>query len=1001
MEEARHGQVLRPGRVYVAPPDQHLEVRGRRLHLQDSAKVRFSRPSIDVLFQSLAESFLDQAVAVLLSGSGTDGVEGMLKVKEADGTTVAEDRTTADYPAMPEAASRVGAVDFVLPVDRIPEFLAKLCKGELPRIREGHWAQLLAVMRKRFGTDFSAYKTSTLHRRLEKRLLATGVPDLGGYLKLVQRKPQELEELHGAFLIKVSSFFRDKDAWKKLFDDVIKPLARGAKPGQEIRVWSAGCATGEEAYTLAMLFLEALKEPEVNLKVFATDIDDQALEMARQGLYDQAQVTEVPPPMRRRYFEQDGRSFRVRKELRKQVIFGKHDLLRDPPIAGLDLLVCRNVLIYFNQDQKQTLMARLAYALKPGGFLFLGKSEGIIEVEGTLEPVSTKTRIFRKGAARYLPPPVLLNHAGPGAMVPQDQLRQAMEESVRGFQAQETFTHLLLQSATVMLITVDAARRITLWNRAAEQLFGTPASKALGKPFFEVMEGVSTDRLAKAIKRSLSELSTVELRDVPCKQGERSAAYLDLDVTPLLGKQGDGSALLVGVNVTARHEAEARQRELLQKVRKGVTETARANETLQSANEELETLNEELQSAAEEQQTLNEELQSANEELETTNEELQSTNEELSTLNEEMRVRTEELERVTGYLRGVLDSAPDALVVCDEDNQVTFWSHAATQLFRLSDAQAVGRELFDLVPMLDVQPMRDAVRQVRQRKEPVVVEDLPLGQGPRVRVSLSMVGDRAGRARGFVLAASDVTSRAAREEEVRRGRDLLNVYNQLLTHDLANIAAGMAAHLDRAREAKPEAAQGHLLAAEGLLKRASGLMRNVQLLGQLGPGRGKARAVDARAAAAEALETVRLAFPDADAKLANDVPAEARVAADPTLAQVFFNVLANAVEHGGDGVEVRASAQRATLDSRPAWAITVRDDGPGMSPALRERIFAGPPGTPPGGPGLGLYVTRALVEQWGGTVRAEVVAHGSARGTEVCITLPEAASGKGKARREP
>lgn len=1005
VREARGGEPLLPARVYVAPPGRHLEVADGRVRLSRAGRVRGLRPSVDRLFESVARDYGEKAVAVVLSGSGSDGAVGVLRVKEREGTTVAEDPSTAAYSSMPDEAGRTGAVDVVLPATEIARFVARFVNGERPVIPPTDWEALLKLLEKRFRTDFGQYKPTTLHRRLEKRLLATGHEDLHAYLRHVQRHPAELEQVYRAFLIKVSSFFRDKDAWRALQQQVVKPLARraAASPGAELRVWSAGCATGEEAYSLAMMFLEELpEEARAGFKVFATDIDDDALEAARQGLYDAVALAPLTTAQRARFFDREARMFRVKKELRKHVIFGRHDLTRDPPIAGLDLLVCRNVLIYFTQEQKQTLIQRLAYAVKPRGYLFLGKSEGILEVEAMFQPLSTRARVFQRNPGRQLAAPLRAPAAPAAGNGGEEQIRMALREGMRDIEARAAFTHILLQSQSILLITLDADRRVTLWNRAAEAFFGLKSEAALGKPYVEVLEGVSGDRLSKAVKQALGEMRTVDLAGVPCKARHEPARYLDLTISPLAeaGARA-GEVLLAGVDTTARHEGEARQRELLAKLRKSAAETARANEALQATNEELETLNEELQSAAEEQQTLNEELQSSNEELETTNEELQSTNEELSTLNEEMRVRTEELERVTSYLRGVLDSAPDSVIVCDDDDRITFWSQNAAALFRLSDAQAVGRDLFEIVPALDADPVRAAVRQVRAKREPVVVEDIVLTPGhTRARLGLSSVVSKAGKPRGYVLIVTDVTSRATREEEARRARDLVTLYNRVLTHDIGNLATGVATHLDLARDGSGEAARRHVRAAEGLLRRTMGMVRNVQILNEMAkPPR--PRPVDAGAAMAEAVALARLSYPEAAAEVVNEVPKGTRVMADATLAQVFFNLVANAFEHGGrPDVRVRVTCEERKRDGAHVVEFAIRDDGRGLSPGARARLFEAPLAARGPGEGLGLYIARALVDAWGGTLRADDAPEGGRNGTVVRLALPTG-DGGGKAREGP
>lgn len=759
VREAKDGERPKPGRVYVGKPDRHLELQGSLIRLGTSKRVRFSRPSVDRLFQSVAESAGEGAIGVVLSGSGSDGAEGILALKRVEGFTIAEDRSTAAYPSMPSAAVETGAVDVIAPVGQIAGILDGVVRGGKTVSATGaRWQTLLRRLRNKFGTDFSGYKASTLRRRLEKRLAATGSKSLAEYLKVVDRSAGELENLHASFLIKVSAFFRDREAWQALRTEFVRPLVQRRGKATDIRVWSAGCATGEEAYSLAILFAEAFGDlPPPGFKVFATDVDEAALEVARRGQYSLSQLTGLTEAQRKRFFLQEGDTYQVRKELRKFVIFGRHDLLKDPPIAQLNLLACRNVLIYLGEEQKTAILARFGYALRPGGVLFLGKAEAPSPILNLLEPISARARLYRKSNARVLlptPPP-----RGPGG-AKETLILEAAAAGGREIEEAVAFQHLLVQSASVVLILVNSAKRIALWNHAAEAAFGLTPEEALNRPAAHLFAAGSVEPLAQALRVALVEGSSSSLQDVACQREGEAARFLDLDVIPLRNHGRDSpGALIVGADATRHHAAEGKFREAAKQLRKANADAARSMDNLQASNEELETLNEELQSSAEEQQTLNEELQSANEELETTNEELQSANEELATLNEEIRTRGEELERVSLFLRAILDNAFDAVISCDRHNKITFWSRAATKVFRLSEAQAVGEDLFTLVPVIDVPAVRAAIRGSLVSPRRTSGGELQVG-GNRIRITVSAVSDRAGSPQGYVVAAAHLDGAA-------------------------------------------------------------------------------------------------------------------------------------------------------------------------------------------------------------------------------------------------
>lgn len=769
---AKSGQAMVGGSVYVASPDRHLEVRGKKIQLTRTPRVRFSRPSIDRLFTSVAKSYGSGAVAVILSGTGSDGTAGAATIQGEGGVVIAQERKTAQFPAMPENAIRAGSVDQELPVEKIPGALMRAKGANQSGVLPQKWRVILAMLRERFGTDFGGYRPSTLKRRLERRIKATAQPDLQSYIAFIRKKPTELERLHAEFLIKVSSFFRDPQEWEQLARKVVRPLIQKEQTN-ELRIWSAGCATGEEAYSLAMLFTEGMEASRRrDFKVFATDLDEEALATARLGVYEGEQVAGVSQARLTRHFVKEGQRWRVSKELRRRVIFGRHDLLRDPPLASMDLIVCRNVLIYFAPDEGRAVVQRLANSLRPDGFLFLGRSEGRRGAAGGFERVAGSMKIFHRSPAKDA---AAARSAKPSPLAPAPAFRYELR---RGNQATQPGTglHNLLDAGSVVIFGVDGAKRIILWNKAAEALFGRQSSEAMGTPISDVVGQPFWDGLTRAGRGIAAGRDEVRLNRLAFGQGPE-LRWFDVESIPFkeYGKS-NGGFLFVAVDATDRHRAEVFQREMAEQQRRLTSESRQATDALQAANEELETLNEELQSTSEEQQTLNEELESRNEELETVNEELQSLNEELGTLNEEVGVRIAEADSLNGHLRTILDLAPQAIVACDMDNRITFWNSMATKQFRLSETQAAGQNLFDLVPALDLTEIRSPLAGIRRTSHLPIPE--VRGQPGEYDVAFGVVRDAAGRPQGYVLrispaspgAPTPLPSKRKRAKPARAGR---------------------------------------------------------------------------------------------------------------------------------------------------------------------------------------------------------------------------------------
>src|SRR5215469_1412380 len=514
--------------------------------------------------------------------------------------------------------------------------------------------ELLVFIRDARGFDFTGYKRSSLARRIRKRMHEAGVADFVDYRDRLESSAEEFGHLFNTILINVTGFFRDAETWTYLRRDVMADLIADAEPAREIRVWSAGCASGEEAYSLAIAFAEALgiEECAKRVKIYGTDVDDHALRDARAGVYAAKALESLAPEMREKYFEQSGGQFAFRSDLRRRVIFGRHDITRDAPISRLDLLVCRNTLMYFNVETQAQVVDRLHFALREGGYLFLGKAEMLLSDSERFEIVSMRQRIFRRrpGVAmpRYQTVPVRFDVAsGP---------------EVREVNRKRQLRDLALDSAPYAAIGVDAEGTVALINTQMRTLFGM-SSRDLGRPFHDLEISYRPVELRSLIERAHAEHRVIRLNAVERRLSGDETQYLDIHIHPLWGSDGLSAGVMLAFVDT--------------------TLTTRLQLEVKRNREELDTAHEELQSSIEELETTNEELQSTNEELETTNEELQSGNEELETMNEEMRLRTAELDEARIFLEGVLSSVAAGVVVLDAELLVRSWNSGAEELWGL------------------------------------------------------------------------------------------------------------------------------------------------------------------------------------------------------------------------------------------------------------------------------------------------------------------------------
>jgi two-component system, chemotaxis family, CheB/CheR fusion protein len=666
---------LEGGKIYVVPANRHVTIRDGHVVLEGD-HADHPKPSVDLLLSTAAQSYGEHLIAVVLTGSGSDGAAGAVEVKKAGGVVIIQNPQTAPYPSMPLSLPPT-AVDHVVDMEQIGPLLFDILKGaDFPETEkiEDPLRDLLTQVSTQTSIDFRNYKSSTILRRVGRRMAVThnrNVRDYGDYLRT---NPDEVNELVRAFLINVTGFFRDPEAFEFIRSTILPELIDRARAnGRILRLWSAGCATGEEAYSLALLIADALGSelPEWSVKIFATDIAADAINFARRGIYPENVLTELPHDYRDRYFERIDHGYRVTKALREVVIFGQQDISRGVPFPRIDLVTCRNLLIYLKPELQQVVLDLFAYALQQSqGFLFLGKAETARPTKGAFELVNKKWKIYRcLGGTLPLPlqessaaqqnstlardprrrPPLMPGITG------QSDLTQANVEIAQLHRVDET----LLRYTNVAIIVIDSLYRIVMINAAARRLLGV-RDIAYDQDFLHSVRGLPYQDLRRAIDTAFREHSTITVPDLELDEtAEGTGRYINLTILIMQVEQGAAPlAVITAMDVTEqvqiKRRLEAVQREQAELVGELSTSNKRlsamnkelqdANEELQAANEELMLTQEELQATNEEFEATNEELQATNEELETNNEELQATNEELQTTNDELTARTVELQ---------------------------------------------------------------------------------------------------------------------------------------------------------------------------------------------------------------------------------------------------------------------------------------------------------------------------------------------------------------------
>ena len=716
--EVFDGIAVQPNHVYVIPPNRNMTIRKGMLRLGPRAADSALQRPIDDFCVALAEEQGNRAIGVVLSGTGSDGTFGLKAIKSAGGVTFAQDPKTAQWNAMPVSAITAGSVDFVLPPRRIAAELARIGRHpylvEAREVPEGSdLDKICLILRSAMGVDFRLYKQATVRRRISRRMALHKITSLPKYVQFLRQNADEPQALADDIFIHVTSFFRDPECFQALRKRVLSKL-HDKKPAEKkaidepIRIWVAGCSTGEEVYSIAMLLLEELGE-QVNrtrIQIFGTDIQERALEHARTGIYSEAAVAGVSVARLKRFFVRSDHGYRILQAIRDLCVFAKHDLTRDPPFSKLDLVSCRNVLIYMGPALQKRILSTFQYALKPGGYLFLGTSESVSDYSDAFASVDVKQRIFQRKpsvtAFRELRPEQEL------APEPFAPLPRAVVSSTGAADLRREAESVLLQNYTPPALVVDQDLHIVHFQGDTSAWLSPPT----GQPSFHLLKMVRPEfvvELRTAIARARKEGVAVAREPVSfVAQGHRGAVQLEVRALPKRnGKKQDLLIVLRKTEEVATEEKAGAGRNSTSAVRHA-EKSARLERELTSAREHLrsliaehETAQEEMKAANEEILSSNEELQSTNEELETAKEELQSSNEELVTLNDELQHRNAELDVLTHDLSNLLVGVDIPVLVLDAELRVRRFTPMAGALLNLI-AGDVGRPFSNIASTLDV-----------------------------------------------------------------------------------------------------------------------------------------------------------------------------------------------------------------------------------------------------------------------------------------------------------
>jgi len=781
---------VRPNCLYVIPPNKSMSLLKGALHLFDPIESRGLRLPIDYFFRSLAEDQQQKSIGVILSGMGSDGSLGLKAIKEKNGVVLVQEPNSAKFDGMPRSAIDAVIADIVAPPEDLPNKLVAYLKfippikidPEIENKNTSNLDKVIIILRDQTGHDFSLYKKNTLFRRIERRKGVHQIDKIQNYVRFLQENPQEVIILFKELLIGVTSFFRDTAVWEKLREDILPTLLESLPNGHVLRAWVPGCSTGEEAYSLAIVFKEAMektsKRKNLSLQIFATDLDADAIEKARKGNFSENITADVSPERLNRYFTVEAEGFRVNNAIREMVVFAPQNVIKDPPFTKLDILSCRNMLIYMEPELQKKLIALFNYSLNSGGIMILGTAETLgLTTEGFKE-ADIKLKIFRRSASSLTAeltdfPSSFYYHK---ARTPD---KKAVPKAIENIQS--LADQILLQRFAPASVLVNTAGDILYITGRTGRYLEPVAGKANWNIHVMAREGLRNE-LPSAFRKAQKNFEPVVLRNL--KIGVNGGAQF-VDVTIQVLENPDsirGLVMIVFTDVPAiisptDKRTGSKDKSVSGKQKELEIELQRSYEDLQSTREEMQTSQEELKSTNEELQSTNEELQSTNEELTTSKEEMQSLNEELQTVNIELQSKVNDYIRANDDMKNLLNSTEVATLFLDKELNIRRYTDPVTRLFKIRDAD-IGRPFTDLVTNLHYPEIEDHAQQVLKTlvstEAAISAND---GRWFNVRVMPYRTLDD--HIDGLVMTFTDITSSKTMETELNKTLGILKKHGLL------------------------------------------------------------------------------------------------------------------------------------------------------------------------------------------------------------------------------
>lgn len=1009
------GMKVEPNTIYLNPPRASVSYKNGNFSLSLHTSTTEPNLPINDFLTSLAETAGDDAIAVILSGTGSDGTLGAQRVFEAGGLVLAQDPVTAKFDSMPRSVIETIPDVLFEAAEQLPRIVAAVASGEdvanfkqskaVDYTKRTPEQEIIRQLQMRYGIDFGYYKTSTVLRRIERRLAMSEEGNIKDYAESLLTDPEELEELYTDLLIGVTSFFRDSAAYTEVRKHILENLLEAVAEGRELRIWAPGCASGEEAYSIAMMIMEATRETGVTprLKIFATDIHPRSLRVAARGFYTEQQLGDIPKELRNRYFTKVDGGYFIQKLIRENIVFSKHNIIKDPPFTKLDLVSCRNLLIYLNEEAQNKVIAMFHFALKKDGVLFLGPSEALSKHESEFKVLNARWRVFKKrrdvrlvDATRLLPltSAATVAHSTPAADSDTGPVREGARFSVvRRQSLLHLYDAVLAETVGTAFLVSPSGQLIHVFSDAAK--------------FLSVQSGVFSDQISNLMSPDLRSVIISGLeRVVKRGEGEHHAViHSDTEdlkkvshrvVFRLLNGSVDANTKAVLITITELKEpphpavvtteapgiAPLADKEAEQFLHNRISELERdlrfSEETLQTTIEELETSNEELQATNEELQATNEELMAANEELQTVNEELHAVNEELYTVSGEHQSKINELVIATGDLDNMLKSTDIGVVFLDNELNIRLVTPAISRTFNILERD-ISRPISHLTTRFEFPNMVEVInRVIRDNK----AEERTISVDAKDYSLRILPYDRAGAPDGAVLTFIDIT-------EIARANRSLAQFADVVSHDLKAPLRAIKTASNWIIEALGDNSDREVSENVSLLQEQT--ERLYRMLNSLKDFSSKSplELEKETILISELLDDIVELYTTDQIIFYNENPEIEMETAKPAIRLVLQNLVENAVRHA-DVLPVTVTFNVALKDGM--WLFQISDDGPGIDPRHHEKIFLpfrrlATTDASASGSGIGLALVMKTVRDFGGAI--DVISEpAKKRGTTFSFTWP-------------